>query len=84
MEYCKITNMNKMFYGCLSLSSLPDISKWNTNDVKNMSGMFYGCLSLSSLPDISKWNTNSTKHISKIFDGCSNIIISKQIRKKFK
>ena len=47
-----------MFYEYLSLSSLPDISKWNTNNVNNMSNLFYRCLSLSSLPDISKWNTN--------------------------
>ena len=26
-----VTNMSYMFYGCSSLSSLPDISKWNTN-----------------------------------------------------
>jgi len=29
-----------MFYGCKSLSSFPDISKWNTNNVINMSHMF--------------------------------------------
>ena len=42
-----ITNMSYMFSGCSSLSSLPDISKWNTNNVINMNGMFYGCSSLS-------------------------------------
>jgi len=36
-----ITNMSYMFYRCSSLSSLPDISNWNTNKVKNMSDMFY-------------------------------------------
>ena len=51
-----------MFWGCLSLSSLPDISKWNTNKVYNMSNMFDGCSSLSSLPDISKWNTNNAEN----------------------
>ena len=48
-----ITNMSYMFYGCSSLSSLPDISKWNTSNVTHMSFMFDGCSSLSSLPDIS-------------------------------
>ena len=28
--------MSCMFYGCSSLSSLPDISKWNTNNVTNI------------------------------------------------
>jgi surface protein len=40
--------MGHIFYGCKSLSSLPDISKWNTNKVTNMSYMFCGCKSLSS------------------------------------
>ena len=55
-----------MFYGCSSLSSLPDISKWNTNNVTNIKGMFYGCSSLSSLPDISKWNTNNITDLKYI------------------
>ena len=32
-----------MFYGCSSLSSLPDISNWNTNNVTDMNYMFYEC-----------------------------------------
>ena len=32
-----------MFYDCWSLSSLPDISKWNTNNVTNMWRMFDNC-----------------------------------------
>ena len=35
-----------MFAGCSSLSSLPDISKWNTNNAINMRYMFYGCLNI--------------------------------------
>ena len=38
--------MNFMFSGCSSLSSLPDISKWNTNKVTGMSFMFYECENL--------------------------------------
>ena len=49
-----ITDMSNMFSRCSSLSSLLDISKWNTNNVKYMSEMFYECSLLSSLPDISK------------------------------
>ena len=55
----KIKDMSYMFEGCLSLSSLPDISKWNTSNITNMSYMFEGCLSLLSLPDISKWNNTN-------------------------
>ena len=56
-QYNYYSNMSEIFYNCLLLSSLPDISKWNTNNVNYMSCIFYNCSSLSSLPDISKWNT---------------------------
>ena len=66
--------MSEMFYNCWLLSSLPDISKWNTNNVKDMGGMFYYCSSLSSLPDISKWNTNNLKYMSWLFDDSFSLL----------
>ena len=36
-QYNYYSNMSEMFYNCLSLSSLPNISKWNTNNVNYMS-----------------------------------------------
>ncbi len=45
--------MSYMFSGCSSLKFLPDVSKWDTHNVKNMSKMFNGYNSLISLPDIS-------------------------------
>ena len=68
-----VTNMKGMFSGCSSLSSLPDISKWNTNNVIYMNSMFRDCSSLSSLPDISKWNTNNVIFMSDMFRNCSSI-----------
>ena len=38
--------MSGMFSECSSLSSLPDLSKWNTNNIIDMSYMFYEYLSL--------------------------------------
>ena len=69
-----ITNMSYMFDKCSSLSSLPDISKWNTNNVTNMSNMFYKCSSLSSLPDISKWNTDKATNMSFMFSDCLSLL----------
>ena len=63
----KITNMSYMFYDCDSLSSLPDISKWNTQNVTNMSYMFSGCSKLSSLSDISKWNIKNVEDMKDMF-----------------
>ena len=68
-----ITDMSYMFNGCTSLTSLPDISNWNTNNVTNMSYMFYHCKSLISLPDISKWNTNNVTNMSYMFNDCKSL-----------
>ena len=64
------SNMSFMFYNCRSLSSLPDISYWNTNKATNMIGMFGFCTSLISLPDISEWNTNNVINMLGIFSNC--------------
>ena len=74
MEYYRAKDMRYMFFRCSSLSSLPDISKWNTNNDIYMNGMFYGCSSLSSLPDISKWNTNNAKDKNGMFGGCFQLL----------
>ena len=71
-----------MFRGCSSLSSLPDISNWNTNKVTDMRNMLDKCSSLSSLPDISKWNT-IIYNMNYMFGECSNIIFPKFLKTKF-
>ena len=68
-----VTDLSYMFYGCSSLSSLPNISKWNTNSATDMSCIFYKCSSLSSLPDISKWNTNYVINMSHMFYECESL-----------
>ena len=68
-EILIMLDMRLIFYGCSSLSSLPDISKWNTNNAIYMRYMFYGCSLLSSLPDISKWNTNNVSEMQSMFKG---------------
>ena len=44
--------MSYMFYECSSLISLPDISKWDTQNIKEIGGIFDKCSSLITLPDI--------------------------------
>ena len=45
--------MEGLFYGCSSLKSLPDITKWNINEVTSMMFLFSECSLLESLPDLS-------------------------------
>jgi len=48
--------MGYMFSGCLSLTSIPDISNWKVNKVNNMLKIFSNCPSLSFLPNLSNWD----------------------------
>ena len=43
-----------MFSECSELSSLPDISKWNTNNVTDYEDIFDQCVKLSKIPNIFK------------------------------
>ena len=56
-----------MFSFCYSLTSLPDITKWDTTNNKNLNRIFYECNSLCSLPNICKWkNNDKIKYIDEI------------------
>ena len=41
-----------MFSHCELLASLPDISKWNTNNVEDITNMFDNCLLLLYIPNL--------------------------------
>ena len=56
MDTNNVENMSCMLYGCESLNSLPDISKWNTSNVKDMRWMFRGCKPFLNIPK--KFKTN--------------------------
>ena len=80
-QYNFYFNMSRMYYNCFSLSSLPDISEWNTDYVRNMDRIFENCFSLFSLPDISKWDTHNICNISRFFSGCSSLLSLPDISK---
>ena len=67
-------NLSQLFYGCSSLKSLPDISKWNIDNVENTELLFAGCSSLKSLPDISKWNLFNNKNKPSLFHSLRSMI----------
>ena len=66
--------MIAIFLNCSSLTTLPDISKWNTDKVKNMIILFFNCSSLISLPDISIWNIHNVTNISYMFTKCISLV----------
>ena len=79
--YSYLKYMNHMFQECLSLVSLPDISEWNTKNVKDMSYVFYKCSSLIFLYGISEWNTNNVKDMTYMFGECSSLVTLPNISK---
>ena len=44
--------MNGLFYKCSNLISLPDISKWNTENITNVYQSFDECISLLVIPHL--------------------------------
>jgi len=71
--------MDLLFYNCSSLSSLPDISKWNTKKVTSFNLMFAKCASLISIPDISKWKTKKLKEMNYLFSDCFMLLFPPNI-----
>ena len=71
--------MSYFFYGCSSLEILPDISKWNTNNVINMSYMFYSCSSLIKFNSL--WKIANLENIDSLFQNCSSLICLPDISK---
>ena len=65
----KVTDMNRMFYSCKSLTSL-DVTHFNTANVTDMSSMFYSCNSLTSL-DVTNFNTEKVTNMRSMFYDCS-------------
>ena len=76
-----LKKMKGMFYGCKSLSKIPDISKWETNKITDFSSMFEGCEIIESLPDISNWNVDNVKNMSNMFNGCESLEILPELSK---
>ena len=67
----EVTNMNIMFSGCSSLTSL-DVSGFNTSNVEYMASMFAFCSSLTNL-DLSSFNTSNVSFMSYMFSYCRKL-----------
>lgn len=55
------------------LTSLGDLSKWNTSKVTNMGFTFNGCKNLTEL-NLSGWNTAKVTDMRYMFQGCGKLI----------
>ena len=71
LDTSSVTNMNGMFYGCSSLTTL-DLNGFDTSNVTSMYGMFYGCSSLTTL-DLSGFDTSNVVNMREMFNQCSSL-----------
>ena len=68
----KVSNMNAMFWGNVSLKEL-ELGNFDTGNVEDMSNMFARCESLNSL-DLSSFNTSKVTKMSCMIADCTNLI----------
>ena len=71
LDTSNVTNMNNMFNGCSSLTTL-DLSGLNTSKVTTMQEMFSGCSSLTSL-NLSDLNMKKLQYVAHMFYDCSSL-----------
>lgn len=67
LDTSQVTNMNNMFDGCSSLTSVPDM---DTSNVTTMKSMFYNCAALTSVP---KLNSSNVTNMLGMFYYCSSL-----------
>lgn len=69
----QFTTMSAMFRYCINLTSIGDISRWDTSKCTNFANAFQDCHSLSSLPDISNWDFSAATTTVSMFQGLFSI-----------
>ena len=65
--------MISMFHSCSWLTSVGDLSSWDTSNVTSMDGMFYGCSRLNV--DCSNWDVGSQKYSSSFNYGAPGVVL---------
>ena len=73
LDTSNTVNMEEMFNGCRSLTSLEGLAEWDTGSVTNMSYMFSNCSKLTSLEGLARWETGNVKDMSVMFQNCSSL-----------
>lgn len=71
LDTSNVINMDSMFEGCSSLTSL-NLSNFNTSKVTNMRTMFCNCKSLTSL-NLSSFDTSNVTDMHEVFLFCESL-----------
>ena len=68
----QVENMEYVFDDCHNMTSIGDISNWDTGNVITISRMFSNAQKLTSL-DLSKWDTSLIYNMYEAFYNCSSL-----------
>ena len=61
METSNATHYFCMFNICIRLTSLPEISIWDSDKVENLGAMFQDFTALTKVPNINSWNVKNVE-----------------------
>ena len=65
----RATTVERMFYGCSSLTEL-DLSMWAGGNLTDMSSLFYGCSGLVQVDFGADFDAGTVKKMTRLFNGC--------------
>ncbi len=68
-----VTDMNRMFYGCGSLTKL-DLSGWDVRNVTDMDHIFADCFKLAEI-NFEGWETLKLENADAMFNDCNSITV---------
>ena len=69
-NFSAVTDMSYLFNGCSNISTIPNITLWQTANVTNIAGMFSGCSQFNQ--NISAMNIGMVTSFAGLFYGCSS------------
>ena len=69
----KLTNIEFMFWGAISLKNIDDLKYLNTKEINNFSYVFYNCTSLSDIKALQNWNVSNVDDFSYMFGQCLSL-----------
>lgn len=72
LNMSSVTSLSNAFLQCVNLTSIGDVSGWNTSSITTMDSIFYNCRLLSSL-DVSGWNTSNVTTFYRAFTDCRSL-----------
>jgi surface protein len=65
-----VTDFSRAFKGCSSITTIPDIFNWSTQNATKMTEMFNGCTNFNG--NLTNWDIRNVWDFGGMFYGCTN------------